>query len=548
MTNASDPKSDAVSADALQTIRAYHQRTKHRFEAYAPGPGTLDWDAQPAPFRHFEGAQTLSLPALKAVAGLPAFSKALYLSLHELPAAEVLPPGLEALSVLLQLSLGITAWKSYGPDRWAVRANPSSGNLHPVEAYLLLRGIPDMADGIYHYCPDSHALECRATFEPDSGPAQLFIGLSSVIWREAWKYGERAFRYCELDTGHAVGALRYAAALLGWPLLEQREVGTTTLAHWLGLDRAEEFAGGRKPYTEAEEAEILLSLSPQPDMEWLKRACSSAQWHGKASVIDTFPMYHWPTIEEVAIASRLSDEAVRPAATTDALPALMSGPDIAAASLILQRRSAQRFDPGHIMPRSDFFAMLDAVLPREQLPWDALASGPSIALLLFVHRVQDMQPGLYLLPRTAHLAELLNTKLDTRFLRQPVADAPAHLGLQLLTPAPPTDLHRAARSLNCHQDIASNSCFALGMLAEYDPASYRDLFREAGLVGQALYLHAEAHGLRGTGIGCYFDDPFHELLGLQDDSLQSVYHFTVGLALDDSRIETTLSEDIKLTS
>ena len=63
MTNASDPKTETVSAAAQQTIRAYHQRTKHRFEAYAPGPGTLDWDAQPAPFRHFEGAQTLPLPA-----------------------------------------------------------------------------------------------------------------------------------------------------------------------------------------------------------------------------------------------------------------------------------------------------------------------------------------------------------------------------------------------------------------------------------------------------------------------------------------------------
>ena len=546
MTNASDPKIDPVSAAAQQAVRAYHQRTKHRFEAYASGPGTLDWDAQPAPFRHFEGAEQLPLPALSAIAQQPEFSASLRRPLHDFPASDSHAPGLDALSMLLQLSLGITAWKAYGPDRWAVRANPSSGNLHPVEAYLLLRGVPDLADGIYHYCPDSHALECRAIFKPEAGPVQVFVGLSSVIWREAWKYGERAFRYCELDTGHAVGALRYAAALLGWPLLEQPQAGTATLAHWLGLDRGEDFAGGRKPYTEAEEAEILLSLTPQPDMEWLQRACATAQWHGQASVIDKYPMYHWPAIEEVASASRLPDEAARLGPAADALPASMPGPDIAAAGLILRRRSAQRFDARHVMPRQDFFAMLDAVLPRAQMPWDVLAQAPRIALVLFVHRVQDMQPGLYLLPRSAHLAGLLDTKLDERFLRQPVADAPAHLGLQLLTPAEPAELHRVARSISCHQDIASNSCFALGMLAAYDPAHYRNLFREAGLVGQVLYLHAEAHGLRGTGIGCYFDDPFHELLGLPDDSLQSVYHFTVGLALDDSRIETTLSEDIML--
>jgi nitroreductase len=81
------------------------------------------------------------------------------------------------------------------------------------------------------------------------------------------------------------------------------------------------------------------------------------------------------------------------------------------------------------------------------------------------------------------------------------------------------------------------------MLAEYDdvitdnPSAYRDLHREAGLIGQALYLQAEMVGLRGTGIGCFFDDPIHELLGLTDDTFQTIYHFTVGLALDDTRIE-----------
>jgi hypothetical protein len=81
------------------------------------------------------------------------------------------------------------------------------------------------------------------------------------------------------------------------------------------------------------------------------------------------------------------------------------------------------------------------------------------------------------------------------------------------------------------------------MLAEFsgpiaaDPAAYRELFLEAGTIGQVLYLEAEADGLRGTGIGCFFDDPFHELLGLEGAAFQSIYHFTVGLPIDDSRLE-----------
>ncbi len=53
-----------------------------------------------------------------------------------------------------------------------------------------------------------------------------------------------------------------------------------------------------------------------------------------------------------------------------------------------------------------------------------------------------------------------------------------------------------------------------------------------------LYLEAEAVGLRGTGTGCFFDDEVHTLLGLTDTSWQSLYHFTVGGPVLDSRIRT----------
>ena len=53
-----------------------------------------------------------------------------------------------------------------------------------------------------------------------------------------------------------------------------------------------------------------------------------------------------------------------------------------------------------------------------------------------------------------------------------------------------------------------------------------------------LYLEAEAAGVRGTGIGCFFDDAVHEILGVQDHSLQSLYHFTVGMPVDDARVQT----------
>ena len=81
------------------------------------------------------------------------------------------------------------------------------------------------------------------------------------------------------------------------------------------------------------------------------------------------------------------------------------------------------------------------------------------------------------------------------------------------------------------------------MLAEFDsveqtPWAYRRLHWEAGLIGQAFYLEAERCGLRGTGVGCFFDDETHAFLGLKTTVLQTVYHFTVGAPLNDSRIAT----------
>ncbi|OIQ71718.1 nitroreductase family protein [mine drainage metagenome] len=449
---------------------------------------------------------------------------------------------------MLEISLGLSAWKEYGPDRWALRCNPSSGNLHPTEAYILSRNVPGIVDGLHHYLSRDHVLELRCQSNSRSeAPARLWVGLSSVQWREAWKYGERAFRYCQLDTGHAVGALRYAAELLGWVLAEQRQVGGVTLAHLLGLDRAQDFPSPRHVATEREEAEILLAVSPSPlDVADLQQACAAARWHGPASAIDPHPMFDWPAVEAVASATRMTTVAAEPPPLQPISRPSPLGRDIAAAGLILQRRSAQRFDARHVMPRADFFALLDTVLPTKRMPWDALATTPHISLVLFVHRVDVLQPGLYLLPRVARLTALLDESLDARLLRSAVDAAPPHLGLQLLVTAPSAELHRAARSLNCHQDIAANACFALGMLAEFDatvssdPAAYRDLYREAGRIGQVLYLQAEALGLRGTGIGCYFDDPFHELLGLSGKRFQSLYHFTVGLPLDDPRIETSI--------
>ena len=80
-------------------------------------------------------------------------------------------------------------------------------------------------------------------------------------------------------------------------------------------------------------------------------------------------------------------------------------------------------------------------------------------------------------------------------------------------------------------------------LSHHGPWFYRRLFWETGVIGQVLYLEAEAWGVRATGIGCFFDDPVHRAIGIQDTAFQSLYHFTVGGPVEDPRLTTLAPYD-----
>ncbi len=531
---------NGIQADASATVLAYHDRTKHRPERYAAGPETLDWDAAPDPFRRFRGAPLRALPLAAAQGATP------WPALFQPGAIAARATDLAGIALLLELSFALSAWKQHGPDRWALRCTPSSGNLHPTEAYLLARGVAGLDDGLYHYAPREHALERRARLP--AGAPGIAVGLSSLQWREAWKYGERAFRYCQLDIGHAIGALRYAAAVLGWRVADSGwEHGRIAAA--LGLDRSRDFDG-----VEPEEAEALLAITP---------TCSAVpaiaprwdgldDWRGRASRVDPHPpLYQWPAVDAVARASRLQRTAPAAAITTaPAAAPLRPTPPVghrSAEALIRGRRSAQRFDRRARMDAASFWPLAAALAPQAgALPWDAQPGPARVHPVLFLHRVDGLPGGAYLLARDAAAVPALQAALP-HLAWQRMA-TPQGLPLYLLAENPA--LAGTLRTLSCHQAIGADAVFVAALLADLgtavqaDAGHYRALLREAGLIGQALYLQAEAAGFAGTGIGCYFDDGVHELLGLPAPAgdaaprWQVLYHFSVGAPLADPRIRT----------
>jgi SagB-type dehydrogenase family enzyme len=453
------------------------------------------------------------------------------------------------IAEFFRCSLGLSAWKAYRNSRWALRVNPSSGNLHPTESYLIRDG------RVQHYAPREHALEERCDLGSKAwagfsdGMPGFLVALTSIHWREAWKYGERAFRYCQHDCGHAIAALRFAAALLGWRLTLLPSWTDAQLTAVLGLDRDADFAGA-----ERDEAECIAVVTPgevspwlAADPETLVAAARAARWSGTANALSPARV-DWPIIDEVAVSTRRvvaalpthSAEPVPPSPRASDQPAARN----TARAIILQRRSAVAFDARSSLSRATFLSMLGRTKPGAS-PWDALDWPPHVHLLLFVHRVDGLTPGVYAYLRDPSVRDEWRAAMRTEFLWEPMNDSNDSNdsnGLYLLLPF---DVTWVANRVSCDQDIAADGFFSLGMIARFQSSVrnrgdwfYRRLFWESGMLGQLLYLEAEAAGARATGIGCFYDDPVHEAAGLSGTEWQSLYHFSMGIPVDDDRLTT----------
>jgi nitroreductase len=537
--------------DAVADIIAYHERSKHHPERYANGPHGLDWASQPNPFRRFTGAPLLRLPLTSPDDTPPAAT---------LFGAATLTPRpftLGAVSLFLELSLGLSARKEIAVSSWYLRMNPSSGNLHPTEGYAVLptlEGLPGGA-GVYHYAPLLHALEQRAGWPHGAifDRVGFHVGLTSIVWREAWKYGERAFRYCQHDVGHALAALRFAAAALGWRVQLMPEWDDAHLTRLLGLDRTEDFADAER---ETPELLIKVIVNEAASTKLSPPADFAIEWFGCANRLSDFHI-EWPVIDKAIASSERVAANANQSESDDLVAWPPSSPPAcghSAGQLIRQRRSAVDFDGVTSISRETFLAILDTTLPRTSAPpFDAWPFPPRLHLVLFVHRVIGLEPGLYLWLRAPSDADVLRQAFRANLNWETATDSAVKGPLYRLGRG---DLRDFARTLSCQQDIAADGAFSLGMLARFEPvlrergaAAYRELFWEAGMIGQALYLAAEAAGVRGTGIGCYFDDVLHRALGLAGHDWQSLYHFTIGGPVEDPRLRTVppyahLAEDV----
>jgi len=302
----------SVSEDFDQII-AYHLRTKHHTRAMALGPAGLDWPNQPNPFRSYEAAPQIRLIRQGFISAAKGAG-------NEGTSEDIIRPSplnLVSLSQLFFESLALSGQKSISSSKWYLRVNPSSGNLHPTEAYLISG--PNAASphgllpvGLYHYAPKGHALELLARIKEESWQAlelpkgTMLLALTSIYWRESWKYGERAFRYSMIDVGHALAAVGVAARCLGWRALLEDDLGTDDLTKLLGLEEHSQLS---RYEGEEEHADLLLAIHTDGSKHQLSLHSSDfskLKLESEPAQSNVLSLGHvpWALIDQVSKASR----------------------------------------------------------------------------------------------------------------------------------------------------------------------------------------------------------------------------------------------------
>ena len=158
---------------------------------------------------------------------------------------------------MLQRVFSAQAQVRVGPDTvFLKKTSPSSGGLHPTEAYLIVQNVEGVAPGLYHYHPVDHALEPLPPPElPLDGFARLALAgqhwfadapvlvvLTPRFARSFWKYRHhaKAYRALILDSGHLSQTLYLSATELGLGAFVTSAINEVDIEEAFGLDPLQE--------------------------------------------------------------------------------------------------------------------------------------------------------------------------------------------------------------------------------------------------------------------------------------------------------------------
>jgi SagB-type dehydrogenase family enzyme len=310
--------------------------------------------------------------------------------------------------------------------------------------------------------PFESALCCRI-------PTNFLAVISSIYARSAWKYRERAYRYCLLDSGHGVtNALGYLRSV-GLEAVALSLFKDDELNSLLSLDGEEEFAlvalvGGSSPHFTREE----LYLPPA---------------FPKGSRVVKRPIYYPLIVEAHRQGALTSCNLSRSYPSSASSP--LKAPSLGFGLTLVRRRSRREFTGGEL-PAGLFNLILRASFSCIPSDWGF----PLTEVYVQVRAVESVEDGIYRL-REGYL--------------EPVA-----LG----------DFSRELSYLCLSQGFVARANFNVIFTLDFerfpDCRSYRGALLEAGALGESLYLACESLSLGACGVGAFYDLELRDFLSLRE--------------------------------
>lgn len=514
--------------------RYYHDSTKYAVDRL--GGGALDWSAQPEPFKDIVTQRKIELSPY-----LPFHTNEFNPKLESGQRDDATPQeiGPARLSRLLYFTNGVTKIMNMHVGakilKFLMRAAPSAGGLYPTEIYVAIRNCRHFPSGIYNYQVRDHSIiplwdgdnwkqfDNYCFRHPALAESDLLVLLSVLPFRSSWRYKERGYRRCLLDTGHVIGNLVaygqregflpepiggfWDSAFNGHLFFDDREeVLLAAVAMPLMAGRSESAAvasnlqASAKPAVAPGIAAAALKSPPRerPDVASIPAEQISLHLHRLSCIEGPLD----PTLLADLVPPAPAPAVAPPGAAIEALiaPRDQSAWKHELGQTILMRRSTRGFTAGP--------------LAREQLA----------AVLAYGYR-----QGATAAATAAHSGLFAPEMLETYLLALNVTDLPAGAyrylpEAQHLVSIREGDFRSACHHFCLQQELGRDAAAVVvhtvnlpAGLERYGERIYRYAHLDSGHLGQRMNLAAIAMELGVSGIGGFFDDEINTLLKLSTD-------------------------------
>ena len=482
----------------IREVLDYHRATNHSVESVQVNNQTLDFSNLPRTYKLYRKLQSVPLPEEQLTSTLPALTA---LSGYSATPPSTSIPDLATLATLLKLSAGITKWLTVPNGKMAFRAASCTGAMYHIELYVVCGELEGLPAGVYQYGVHDNALRrvrsgdfrgalAAPTADNDGmANAPATIVYTSVFWRNAWKYQDRAYRHAFWDSGTilanplAVAASHSLSASVVTGFIDE------SVNRVVDVDGAKEAALflvllGHEPSTRAlmmpaPERARLETLPYSPQEVNYPLICST---HAAASFKDTAEVEIWRASAFTANPFIPGGD-VKPLEVATNTSPLQESVD----EVILRRGSTRRFQEAPISygELSTMLATATVGIPGDYVK----EAGSSLNdIYLIVNAVEGLLSGTYVYHRSSQALELLR---EGQF-----RDEAGHLGLgQALA-------HDAAVNVYFMSDLE-------GVTERLGPRGYRAAQLDASATAGRLYLSAYALGLGASGL-TFFDDEVTE--------------------------------------